>query len=51
MKTYGKEIVATLGRELESEFGRGFGEKNLHRMVEFAKIFLIERLVPRCRNN
>ncbi len=33
--TYGKEIVAALGRQLEVEFGRGFGEKNLHRMVQF----------------
>jgi len=31
---YGKEIVAALGRQLESEFGRGFGEKNLHRIVQ-----------------
>jgi hypothetical protein len=34
---YGKEIVAALGRQLRSEFGRGFGEKNLHRMVQFAE--------------
>ena len=34
---YGKEIVAALGRQLGSEFGRGFGEKNLHRMVQFAE--------------
>jgi hypothetical protein len=30
---YGKEIVAAPGRQLESEFGLGFGEKNLRRMV------------------
>ena len=36
---YGKEIVAALGRQLESEFGRGIGEKNLHRMVQFAEVF------------
>jgi hypothetical protein len=34
---YGKEIVAALGRQLGSEFERGFGEKNLHRMVQFAE--------------
>ena len=36
---YGAEIVATLGRQLEIEFGRGFGEKNLRRMVQFAETF------------
>jgi len=36
---YGAEIVATLGRQLEAEFGRGFGEKNLRRMVQFAETF------------
>jgi len=33
---YGAEIVATLSRQLEAEFGRGFAEKNLRRMVQFA---------------
>lgn len=36
---YGAEIVATLGRQLETESGRGFGEKNLRRMVQFAETF------------
>jgi hypothetical protein len=36
---YGAEIVSTLGRQLEAEFGRGFGEKNLRRMVQFAETF------------
>ena len=30
---YGKEIVATLSRQLVHEFGNGFSEKNLRRMV------------------
>ena len=30
---YGQKIVAALGRQLEVEFGRGFSEKNLRRMV------------------
>jgi len=30
---YGEEIVAALARQLETEFGRGFGEKNLRRMI------------------
>ena len=36
---YGAEIVSALGRQLEAEFGRGFGEKNLRRMVQFAEQF------------
>ncbi len=37
--TYGAEIVAAVSRQLESRFGRGFGEKNLRRMVQFATAF------------
>jgi hypothetical protein len=36
---YGEQIVAELGRQLETEFGRGFGEKNLRRMIQFAEVF------------
>lgn len=36
---YGAEIVSALGRQLESEFGRGFAEKSLRRMVQFAEVF------------
>ncbi|MGH7843568.1 MAG: PDDEXK nuclease domain-containing protein [Candidatus Binatia bacterium] len=36
---YGGQIVSALGRQLETEFGRGFGEKNLRRMVQFAEQF------------
>jgi len=36
---YGAEILRTLSLRLEAEFGRGFGEKNLHRMVQFAESF------------
>ena len=36
---YGAEIVSALGRQLEREFGRGFAEKNLRRMVQFAEVF------------
>jgi predicted nuclease of restriction endonuclease-like (RecB) superfamily len=42
---YGTQIVATLGRQLENEFGRGFGEKNLRRMVQFAEVFPDEQIV------
>ncbi len=36
---YGAEVVSALGRKLELEFGRGFGEKNLRRMVQLAEVF------------
>lgn len=36
---YGDEIVATLSRQLVSEFGNGFSEKSLRRMVQFAEVF------------
>jgi predicted nuclease of restriction endonuclease-like (RecB) superfamily len=42
---YGEAIVATLSRQLEREFGRGFGGKNLHRMVQFAEAFPEEQIV------
>jgi len=36
---YGAQIVAALGRQLEDRHGRGFSEKNLRRMVQFAEAF------------
>src|SRR6185295_9088562 len=36
---YGAEIVRSLAAQLEVEFGRGFGEKSLRRMVQFAEAF------------
>src|SRR5687767_6426054 len=30
---YGEKIVAAVGRRLEPRYGRGFGEKNLRRML------------------
>jgi predicted nuclease of restriction endonuclease-like (RecB) superfamily len=36
---YGKQIVATLAKELTQEFGRGFSEKQLRRMMQFAEVF------------
>ena len=36
---YGQRIVSALGTQLEGEFGRGFGEKNLRRMIQFAEAF------------
>jgi len=37
--TYGAEIVSTLSRQLEPEFGRGFSEKSLRHMIRFVEAF------------
>lgn len=42
---YGEQIVATLSRQLAAEYGRGFEEKNLRRMVQFAEVFPEEGIV------
>ena len=36
---YGEEIVVTLSRQLTAEFGRGYTEKGLRRMIQFAESF------------
>lgn len=42
---YGKEILSTLSAELEPLYGRGFAEKNLRRMVQFAQAYPDEQIV------
>lgn len=42
---YGEQIVATLSRQLAVEYGRGFAEKNLRRMVQFAQAYPDEQIV------
>jgi hypothetical protein len=42
---YGEGIVAALSRQLAVEFGGGFAEKNLRRMVQFAEVFPDEEIV------
>ena len=46
---YGEGIVAALGRQLESEFGRGFGKRNLFRMIRFAEVFPDPKIVSALR--
>ena len=36
---YGKQIVSTLSRQLTEEYGKGFNEKSLRRMMQFAELF------------
>lgn len=42
---YGAQIVTAVGRQLEARHGRGFGEKNLRRMVQFAEVFPDPKIV------
>ena len=42
---YGEEIVSTLSAKLVKEYGRGFAEKSLRRMVQFAEVFPDESIV------
>lgn len=42
---YGKEIVATLSRQLTENFGKGFTEKGIRRMMQFAETFPDEQIV------
>ena len=42
---YGEEIVSALSTQLTGEYGRGFGRRNLFRMVRFAEIFSDQQIV------
>lgn len=42
---YGDRIVAILSQQLTYEFGRGFSEKSLRRMIQFAEVFSKKRIV------
>ena len=42
---YGGEIVATLSRQLVLEYGTGFSEKNVRRMIQLAEVFPKKQIV------
>lgn len=42
---YGKQILATLSRELTVDYGKSFSEQGLRRMVQFAEQFPEEHIV------
>lgn len=43
---YGKQIVATVARQLQEDFGmKGFDEKNIRRMMQFAQLFPDKQIV------
>ena len=46
---YGEQIVSALSAQLEREFGRGFGKRNLFRMVRFAEVFPDPKIVSALR--
>ena len=47
---YGKQIVATVSKQLELKYGRNFTEKNVRRMMQFALEFTdLEIVVPLAR--
>ncbi len=46
---YGEKIVQALTAQLEPEFGRGFGKRNLFNMVRFATAFPDEQIVSALR--
>lgn len=42
---YGKTIVATVSQQLTLQYGKGFSEKSLHRMIQFAELFPDEQIL------
>ena len=42
---YGKQVVASLSKELTKEYGSSFSEKNLRRMLQFAVLFPEKKIV------
>lgn len=42
---YGEQIVSTVSTQLVIEYGKGFSEKSLRRMVQFAEVFPDESIV------
>lgn len=42
---YGKQIVQTLSAQLELEYGKGWGEKQLRHCMQFASVFVDEQIV------
>jgi len=43
--TYGEQVIIALARRLQRDYGRGFSEKSLRRMVQLAQVFPEEPIV------
>ncbi|MCX7096646.1 MAG: PDDEXK nuclease domain-containing protein [Methylococcales bacterium] len=46
---YGEQIVLTLAKQLEADYGRGFSAKNLRHMLRFAEVFADPEIVSAVR--
>jgi DUF1016 N-terminal domain len=46
---YGAQIVAAVGRQLQTRYGRSFGEKSLRHMIRFAEAFPDAQIVSALR--
>ena len=42
---YGEQVVSTLAAQLALEFGQGFADKNLRRMIQLAEVFPVREIV------
>ena len=42
---YGKEIIVSLSKQLELEYGKGWGEKQLRQCMQFASVFKEKEIV------
>jgi len=42
---YGAQVIAAAGKQLGARYGRGFGEANLRRMVQFSSVFTDAKIV------
>jgi len=42
---YGRSIVASVARQLTMQYGKGFSEKSLHRMIQFGDLFPDQHIV------
>jgi hypothetical protein len=42
---YGKQVISSLASQLVLEYGNGFSEKSMRRMIQFAEVFQDEQIV------
>jgi len=42
---YGKGVITTLSKKLETDYGSSFSEKNIRRMAQFAQVFPQKKIV------